>query len=502
MHNRFGAAAAVLSLAVANMIYHIIVIFDTLRPLGRKGSFEAAVANIAAVAAAGLILPGLLGLVRRRDGPTPAERSRRNAWVAAGLICLSPLLRCFGLNAWLTSDVVRFLIVAGLGVSLVVGYCLFFALVPPERRGLWFGMVVTAGVAGRFCIDKIVQTMEPADALGTIYYLVLALSIGIALAQLFGLRTLLKNVPSFSPAASGDGGDFRIVLCLLAATGLFFLLNGLQAGRLYPYFDPYIDKRFALLPLFVAVATPLAGWLFDRDFGAWFKRLVWPCALLFMFVPVLPVLTDRSPALYQLIHSLAVVAHFVLLVGVTVAVDRFCGRGAFWCLAIMAPHFSRVLSFAWVVLERADLTLELGTRMVLSILAAVAFYELVRLPLTRFALARNDAVNDGFASVQPSPAEPPVVAEAPAEATAGQGRSTTAMFRKFRLTDREAEVAGLLLKGVSTADMAKTLFISEVTVRFHVKNILHKCNTGNRRVFQAKAFSGELWEEAAEKESD
>ena len=49
-----------------------------------------------------------------------------------------------------------------------------------------------------------------------------------------------------------------------------------------------------------------------------------------------------------------------------------------------------------------------------------------------------------------------------------------------RLTDREMEVLTLVAKGMNNRDIAKELFISENTVKNHVRNILEKLNLHSR----------------------
>jgi DNA-binding NarL/FixJ family response regulator len=49
-----------------------------------------------------------------------------------------------------------------------------------------------------------------------------------------------------------------------------------------------------------------------------------------------------------------------------------------------------------------------------------------------------------------------------------------------RLTPREKEIWRLLSNGVSNAEISKELFISESTVKFHVRNIFHKLGVKNR----------------------
>lgn len=55
-----------------------------------------------------------------------------------------------------------------------------------------------------------------------------------------------------------------------------------------------------------------------------------------------------------------------------------------------------------------------------------------------------------------------------------------------RLTPREKEVWKLLSNGASNAEISKVLFVSESTVKFHVRNVFHKLGVKNR-VEAAKA---------------
>ncbi len=59
------------------------------------------------------------------------------------------------------------------------------------------------------------------------------------------------------------------------------------------------------------------------------------------------------------------------------------------------------------------------------------------------------------------------------------------LFRQVRedpdaLTPREAEVLGLVAQGQSNRQIAKALFVSERTVKFHVSSILAKLGAANR----------------------
>ncbi|MGB0219309.1 MAG: LuxR C-terminal-related transcriptional regulator [Sinimarinibacterium flocculans] len=63
-----------------------------------------------------------------------------------------------------------------------------------------------------------------------------------------------------------------------------------------------------------------------------------------------------------------------------------------------------------------------------------------------------------------------------ADSRAGEG--SAALIED--LTEREQAILGLLAKGVSNKEMARRLFVSENTVKFHLKNIYAKLGVDNR----------------------
>ena len=61
-----------------------------------------------------------------------------------------------------------------------------------------------------------------------------------------------------------------------------------------------------------------------------------------------------------------------------------------------------------------------------------------------------------------------------------QDNDPSEKYKKWDLTNREAEVLHHLSQGCANAKIAKNLFISENTVKFHIKNIYIKLNVKNR----------------------
>ena len=60
------------------------------------------------------------------------------------------------------------------------------------------------------------------------------------------------------------------------------------------------------------------------------------------------------------------------------------------------------------------------------------------------------------------------------------------------LTDREIEILELLTEGMNNQDMANQLYISENTVKNHIRSILDKLSVQNRTHALVKALKKEI----------
>ncbi len=75
----------------------------------------------------------------------------------------------------------------------------------------------------------------------------------------------------------------------------------------------------------------------------------------------------------------------------------------------------------------------------------------------------------------------PLTPEAPDEAAESSSEDRLEEYReRYRLTNRETEVLGEILQGRAIADIAKTLFITARTVKYHIGNLLSKTGTKNQ----------------------
>ena len=66
-----------------------------------------------------------------------------------------------------------------------------------------------------------------------------------------------------------------------------------------------------------------------------------------------------------------------------------------------------------------------------------------------------------------------------------------------RITAREREVLELVAEGYSTAEIARALWITEDTVRTHIKRMMVRLNARTRAQTVAIAFREGLWSAAS-----
>jgi NarL family two-component system response regulator LiaR len=92
-------------------------------------------------------------------------------------------------------------------------------------------------------------------------------------------------------------------------------------------------------------------------------------------------------------------------------------------------------------------------------------------------LLKTISAGDLAAAIRAAAAGQPTLAP---EATQALLRRAAAPAAGFDLTAREREVLGLLVEGLSNAEISERLTISESTAKFHVSNVLGKLQVGSR----------------------
>ncbi len=129
-----------------------------------------------------------------------------------------------------------------------------------------------------------------------------------------------------------------------------------------------------------------------------------------------------------------------------------------------------------------------------KVIALTSFPEddLVRAALSAGAMSyllKNISASNLAAAIRAAHAGQPILAP---EATQALLRQAPAPRIGQDLTPREGEVLALLVQGLSNADIAERLVISESTAKFHVSNILSKLHASSRAEAVAIAMQSNL----------
>jgi len=113
-----------------------------------------------------------------------------------------------------------------------------------------------------------------------------------------------------------------------------------------------------------------------------------------------------------------------------------------------------------------------------AIRAGAIGYLLKDIPLDELADSVR-AVHDGQSLINPAMAGK-LITEFATLARRDSDEEPSKHAPALKLTDREMEVLRLVARGLNNRDIAKELFISENTVKNHVRNILEKLQTHSR----------------------
>ncbi len=385
--------AAFLCLATTNVVFYLTTELARLQPATISPSLTPLMLHAAVLVGGAVILPKLLADANGSvpiDGGEDVEPARRSITggrvFLALLLLLAAVVRIFELTVRPESLAWQSAASAGLALFSVFAYCHFFAIAPFRNRGLLFGLSLVPGVAAKVLFANASSSLEPAAARQWCVYLIIAGTSFVAAAQLFSIvrfpcRPFLADTQAIDRQAQGK----TPTLWLLAMLALFFVINSLQYGRLFPFIMPGgVEHRFGPLPFLLVVLITALGYVLDRNPTTWFRRTLPACAVVFMLVTALPFL-DGSPWLFMVIHTAAVVGQFAVFLAVTLAVARLAPFGRWWGLAMCAPLALRLLSVPLLLVVRRLPSIDTGHMIVLSIAAALMFYHVARRIAARLA---------------------------------------------------------------------------------------------------------------------
>lgn len=158
--------------------------------------------------------------------------------------------------------------------------------------------------------------------------------------------------------------------------------------------------------------------------------------------------------------------HFMWRVRHLMGIRRTMGWGLWLSLTLIAA--ANLTSTAWPQAERPDTLILLMGAAMIFLMTPVASREPVLQTASDDRLLSADHGEAVQAGEESAGREVASHAHGPLAPPAG-------------LTQSERQVYDLLVKGASDAEIAAALFVTRHTVKFHVRNILHKVGAENRK---------------------
>lgn len=462
----FWRGMPVLGLLLFNVTLHMLNASVRLRGDGIREVVPEMTAFFGALVLSAFGLAPLLHKLGEGGGTFFRPFKWRPAALTAAL-ALVVAVRLAGFEPWSRDAFWRFLMLFPHGLLLPVVYTLFFRLTPRNRCGFWYGAHVAAGILC-FKLSQLGVDMgadgEIPRRLALLFHLrtaLIAIMAAALLCSLLQLRNQLRQTAPDSRETGGEPGRKGEMARLLAAAALFFVMNGFLQGRLFPFFTQNTIDLFPEILAAVALACPLAGLYLDRNPRRGARLIMRLCAMLFMLAPALAVL-DMAQHSYRVLLCLLCVARFVISLTAVRTMAFLTRDGPYYPAIVSSVAFLQVVSLAGRLLLPDSLRLNSGLVVLCCIVAAMLIYG----SLSRVLVD------------PPPPDAPPPPAD--------DNDSRQALFAAHQLSQRESEIAAMLIRGASTREMARQLAISEHTVTTHVKNILRKFSLPSRKAFLAR----------------
>ncbi len=352
------------------------------------------------------------------------------------------------------SLILVFGLMANTAIGMIFGYYLtvFSLTVPKNKRGIVFGLAGACGSISAYLLSIPGEESFLMSNNVLIVYAVLAV-----IVALVG-RNLLHAFEDkeFPPAAKPD---IRfIVFCGLT----ILLVNGVQNMGFY---FPSVDITQAGISLefsraFYAIGLVTAGFISDKSRSV--GLIISSPTLVFPFISLL-LLDSLAGSLTVWILAYVVIGFFSIS-RILLFADHAADNDGFYWLAALGMMFGRGGEALG-----AFLGVRLSPYRIIHISVTTVFFFAAVIFL--FLLYHKLYVAK---QVLPDKTEDPL----------------SLLKRKYSFSSREEDVFQLLTEDISNKEIAQRLFISENTVKFHIKNIYRKTGCSNRKDLAALLYEG------------
>lgn len=350
-----------------------------------------------------------------------------------------------------------------IGIGLISGYylTLLACQVPTINSGICFGIGYAVGSVGSWLLSIIGSENFLKTPYALIVYGAFVL-VTIIIQQLPPQNSLYDSASPSNAFANDSSNDSRkktegpsiIPLVALIGVTVFFLSCVKNAGFYFPTADlssGNVSLEFSRV--FYAVGIIIAGIINDRS-----RKWGAICCVMALFFPfIMLLLKDMQIASYILWILGYFFFGFFVVYRVIVFSDIASSSKNLVFLSGFGLLFGRLGDVAGTIVGTLLSTQKLALVIITTLLLFVA--------IAAFFVTYNKL----YFTVPCVDAEPE-----------NSDRLIEDFKTNHNLSPREVEVFDLLILGLSNLEIATQLFITENTVKFHIKNILKKTECSNR----------------------
>ncbi len=402
------------------------------------------------------------------------------------LMCLFGL--SYGVSGVLTlisSNELLYLVSLGWAVLMTgilsgAGYFSVYALVPKW----WRGRVLAAGICGGILIQYLVAFSKVFPAPYTyLYFYTGAFLLGVAVLWMLLREGDILQIDAVLPAADANlaaGSHHMLLILLVAAVAIIAYLSSLYEGVMATAYQADEQGMFNTRLLY-SVSVVAAGFIADlkgRRYLALISVGVMTMLILDVFLlnyPAIKILNCIILFLGAGFLAMFVSINFIDIAHLTEKPALWTGAGRIIKHSVSA--FGSVLGVYFWANPDSGLLIIITQYLVLLIVLIFLLFKLYQM----FIQEKEDVDIPDFSNLGILP-----IAESELLHPGVKLLPYNLEIEKYKFTEREKQVLASIIASSSIKEIAAALFISERTVKFHIKNILTKTDTKNQKDLLAK----------------
>ncbi|MCC8108286.1 MAG: helix-turn-helix transcriptional regulator [Planctomycetes bacterium] len=471
-----------LALALTNIVMYSGMVSLRLRATGTTRLLVMTVALFSGVALGNAVIQRFVAESRTGTASSPVHRAILILTLGLSAATVLP-----GFHQYVTNELLRYAGTFAHALLIAPTYYLVFTRFPCEWRGRCFGMAWFLGMACWSLLSAVARAVPYNNAETTYHplqptlYLVhggsIILLAGICLyCFVFEKHSFISQNREEPYIRPGQSVRRRLTLLLTAVPVVMFFLNGILGARLTPSLFASADASLYFgFSAAMAVAAPLAGWLMDRS-PRNLPRIILPvCCGLFLFAPTLAAM-NTGHKLHLMLQPLTAAAQYIVFAMCSVAVAGLADNARTGTALATRIYFLRIVNPLVLLLWGPVLAISSGVTEFAATLTACFMLALswkISLPAT--TLPETDSAIDSNMTSQ-------------VEGNLEAKYNEKDFLSSADLSPREREVAGLILEGKTTLDIAFALGISERTVKKHCANVFRKFGVANAQALYLRCF--------------